>query len=672
MKQDRKFIQERFNRDGIRAPESLSKEKIQKLLAAGGEEPFKEHLSEEPQEMPVFPKRRIRGGSRPLTRGLVAAAACFLVALLVFPAAYERFSGDSGTSFVPGRDGLYTFESYSEINKMVKQLERQNQNGGKWLFRNEEAILMEEDMAAEETTGAAPASSSANSSDQEMRMSSEFSETYLQVKDVDEADIVKTDGKYIYYVNRNEEVQIYSAADGETQKVAEISNDPIEEYVQDLYLKDDLLVTIGRVYDEEGESAAVATYDVSDHAAPQLKNVFRQSGSVVSSRMVGDYVYLVTSYYAGGGRQNVPKVTAEGVYEKMKVEDICCVPEPASASCVVLSAVDTASGTGTLSNSKAVFGTSDDIYCNNENLYVAAFEYDKKSDGSVTRIIRASLDGASVRFEAEGIVSGTIDGQFSMDEKDGYFRIATTANRGGTEVNYLYILDQDLKEVGKVRGFARNESIRAVRYIGDKAYVITFRQVDPLFVIDLSDPANPFVEGEVEIDGFSTLLGPIEGDRLLGIGYLTQDNGYGGVYKDGLKLALFDISDPARPAVLDSEEFSGMSSPAQETHLALLVNQKEGYYAIPYNRYFSEDNPVWTDRGVISDAEESGTASEEVMPRNSYTGGVLVFGADQSLHVFDNHQLTQEDGHFLQRSVFIGGWIYTLDEQGTIYSFPFH
>ena len=137
------------------------------------------------------------------------------------------------------------------------------------------------------------------------------------------------------------------------------------------------------------------------------------------------------------------------------------------------------------------------------------------------------------------------------------------------------MLDSDLNEAGSVTGFARNESIKSVRYFGDRAYVITYKAIDPLFIIDLSDPEDPEIEGEVMIDGFSTLLIPAGEGRLLGIGHATGDNGYGGEFENGLKIVLFDISDPSEPKVLDSKEFEDMSSFAQSDHHALTIKTQK-------------------------------------------------------------------------------------------------
>lgn len=684
MKKNRKFIQEKFSQDGLHAPESLSEERVQEML------PLQEAMSSEESERSGFGEisttlRKRRRGRRTIWRGAAAVAACLLVAVMVFPAAHERLLGEPEDPVLMEGDGFYTFQSYQEIRRLVDTLERNNQYGswdtGGLFFRDEDAVMIEDAeaplMAADsEDATADSAAAGAGGSQESIAAKSTaddsaqtgHSSTYLQVQDVDEADILKTDGEYLYYVNQNDEVLIYSAEEGQTKKVAEIGNDQAEHYFYDLYLKENLLVTVGVVYENGERSSAVVTYDISDRSSPEKVGEFRQSGEIVSSRMGGNYVYLVTSEYADSRRHSVPWVTQDGVFRKMELSDLCSVPEPKSPSYIILSSVDITSGERVQCKSKAIFGASEDIYCNNENLYMAASEYNENTGSTDTRIVRASLDGAKIGFEATGTVNGTILGQFSMDEKDGCFRVATTSRREGMEVNNLYTLDADLKEMGRLTGFARNESIRAVRYIGEKAYVITFRQVDPLFVIDLSDPMHPAIEGEVEIDGFSSLLVPVEGDRLLGIGYLTKDNGYGGVYKDGLKLALFDVSDPAHLVVLDSREFSGISSPAQATHLALTVNEKDGYFAIPYT-CDSSDEAVWIAEDQVAAAEgEDGAIPEDSGTGDTLNSGILVFDVNEGIEVLDAHALSRSS---LQRGAYIGDWIYALDLRGDVYSFAF-
>ena len=186
-----------------------------------------------------------------------------------------------------------------------------------------------------------------------------------------------------------------------------------------------------------------------------------------------------------------------------------------------------------------------------------------------------------MKYQKTATIDGSVNNQFSMDESHGYFKVAVTEYVGEEDTNNLYVMDENMKIVGSVRNFAPGEHIEAVRYIKDKAYVITYQETDPLFIIDLKDPTNPVIEGHVKITGFSTLLVPADEDHLLGLGFSTEENEFGEA-TDGVKLSLFDISDPLQPAVADFREFSGMDSEVQYNHKALLVGPDTSYYAFPY------------------------------------------------------------------------------------------
>ena len=689
MKNDYEYIKDKFEDDGVKTPDSLSEDSILSML------PDRE------QEAPASSYEPVKLKRNRLITQIAALAACALIAVIGAPKAYYALAGAPDTSMVDGE--LRTFGSQSEIERLINSMDKSE---GFSLFRykgdaveememsdaDSGADLMLDDIAPLEAP-AAPATGASNAYGGAGGGSADHSETYLQVEEVDEADIVKTDGSYIYYVNNREEVVILSAKDGKTEKLSTIGSGDIDNYINDIFLKDDTLVTIGRIYDyDDGDletgCTAIVTYDISDRSHPEMISEFRQTGDIVSSRMVGDYVYLITNDYVYRGGRVVPMCSVDGKFSDMPVQDICCVPEPMQTSYVILSAVDITSGKQAKSKSKAVFGASNTIYCNDHNLYAAVAEWERESGSyygqNYTRVIRASLDGLKIKWNGTGRVPGYIDDQFSMDERDGYFRIATTSQRDGMDVNNLFVLDEKLKTAGKLTGFARNESIKSVRYIGSKAYVITYEAIDPLFVIDLSDPVKPVIDGEVKIDGFSTLLVPVSDDKLLGIGYATGDNGYGGEYAAGLKLALFDISDPSKPAVIDSKEFENMNSPAQYTHLALVVNRKDGWYAIPYGiDHYPEDETnsdvieieedVAEDTGSIdaeasetTDGEEITILDEQVKDEYWYEAGVLVFGADPKINVIDQHRLESE---MINRSVYIGDYIYALDDDGNVSSF---
>ena len=726
MSKDRDYIKELFDSDGIRAPESLSEENMLAMLeraeaaeahaAETAAAPKAETTNEERQAAAETGERswqpaktapatgqankKGRASWRPYVKRWTAVAAAALIALFGISGLLDIVGKAPDTSEVNGE--LYTFRSEREISKVLESMD----TGVSFVLlrglgnRGSEDIEYEEDLdyggdgmdvaeapkakSAPAMDGSAKNSDAAGSNSTTVTDGQSHSETYLQVEDVDEADIVKTDGKYIYYVNTDREVVILEAKNGKTKKVSTIGSSGVENYIHDIYLKDDKLITVGRFYknDSDEGSSGIVVYDISDRSEPKVLYDFCQTGDILSSRMVGDYVYLVTNDFVYRGGRARPLCGASDSLSALKASDISCMPEPHSMSYIVLSAVDVSGGRQGKSMTKAILGSSAEIYCNDHSLYITSAEWDSSSNSYCTRIVRAALDGTNIRWNGTAKVRGYAINQFAMDESNGYFHIATTSERDGMDVNNLYVLDSKLNEAGKVTGFARNESIKAVRYFGDKAYVITYEAIDPLFIIDLSDQTDPKIEGEVMIDGFSTLLVPVGEGRLLGIGHATGDNGYGGEYDSGLKLVLFDISDPSEPKVLDSKEFEDMTSFAQDDHHALTVNLDEGWFAIPYEIY---RYAMW-DTGVVEDvetpeesieaedAEGAGDTEadvieepvEEPVYEDYHEAGILVFRTGDKFGKMDQHRL---DATQLFRSVYIGEWIYALDGDGEVYSF---
>ncbi|MCX4275311.1 MAG: beta-propeller domain-containing protein, partial [Candidatus Gastranaerophilales bacterium] len=133
------------------------------------------------------------------------------------------------------------------------------------------------------------------------------------------------------------------------------------------------------------------------------------------------------------------------------------------------------------------------------------------------------------------------------DEYDGNLRVATTNGYDEESENQLYILDENLKEIGKIENLAKGEKIYSVRFIGKIGYIVTFKQIDPLFVIDLSNPTAPVVKGELKIPGYSSYMHPYDETHIIGIGYNTKSNGYGGVTNANMKMSMFDVSDLENP-----------------------------------------------------------------------------------------------------------------------------
>jgi uncharacterized secreted protein with C-terminal beta-propeller domain len=196
------------------------------------------------------------------------------------------------------------------------------------------------------------------------------------------------------------------------------------------------------------------------------------------------------------------------------------------------------------------------------------YREEHKRDLERTGIAKIDLE---LNLKASGEVPGRVLNQFSLDEYNGYLRIATTVGRWSEATNDLYVLDEDLSAVGSIKDFGKEERIYAVRFIGDKGYIVTFREIDPFFVMDLSDPENPAIKGELKIPGYSSYLHPITTDLILGIGKEDQN----------VKISLFDVSDAEKPEEIDKYELDEYWSDVLNTHHAFLLDSKHEIFFLP-------------------------------------------------------------------------------------------
>ena len=195
-----------------------------------------------------------------------------------------------------------------------------------------------------------------------------------------------------------------------------------------------------------------------------------------------------------------------------------------------------------------------------------------------TIIHKIAIDNGNIEYKTQGYAPGTALNQFSMDEYNGYFRIATTTSTAESK-NHLYVLDSNLNIVGKVEDLAAGERIYSARFIGDKAYMVTFRQIDPLFVIDLEDPYNPGVLGYLKVPGVSDYLHPYDENHIIGVGRDATEEGR----MLGMKLSLFDVSDVANPTEVSKYIIGerGTSSEALYDHKAFLFSKEKNLLVLP-------------------------------------------------------------------------------------------
>ena len=215
------------------------------------------------------------------------------------------------------------------------------------------------------------------------------------------------------------------------------------------------------------------------------------------------------------------------------------------------------------------------------------FELKQEEERAKTVIHKINIDEGRIEYDAKGEVPGYLLNQFSMDEHEDYFRIATTleiyGSKGQIMHNNVYVLDDELRIAGKLEGIAPDERIYSTRFIGDRLYMVTFQRIDPLFVIDLSSPQNPKILGELKIPGFSDYLHPYDENHIIGIGKETEGNEWGGISVKGIKLALFDVSDVEKPEQLDQYTIgeAGTDSEALREHKAFLFDKDRNLLVIP-------------------------------------------------------------------------------------------
>lgn len=297
----------------------------------------------------------------------------------------------------------------------------------------------------------------------------------------------------------------------------------------------------------------------------------------------------------------------------------------------------------------------------NQNVEKATTEYEIKlaKEREKTVIHRISIDNGAIEYGARGEVPGSLLNQFSMDESTDYLRVATTYQSWvrGTSIQYnnVYVLGKDMSITGKLEEIAPDEKIYSTRFIGNRLYMVTFRRMDPLFVIDLSNPDEPKILGKLKIPGFSDYLHPYDENHIIGMGKETGDNEWGGVSIKGVKLSLFDVSDVENPKQVDTYEIggSGTDSEALRDHKAFLFDNGKNLLVIPI-REVGESNPygygqrVWQGAYVFGITLESGFKLKgKVSHLDDYESGMYYWNSPSAV----------------RRSLFMDDVLYTISER---------
>ncbi len=729
----------------------------------------------------------------------LAALAVVILAAVV----YSAFQMPSPAS----SNEIKKFASYEELESYLKSSASEG-----YAMYSAGAMMKSERMAV--TGAAAPQS---DSSIQESGGSTDFSQTNIQVQGVDEADIVKNDGKYIYTVSGNNVIIVdsYPAANAKI-----ISKIPFNGSISGIFLNDNKLVVFGQksyeyskpepapmASEAKPESkmiarpdimpryyswrTAVQIYDISDKNNPSLLSDISVDGDYYNSRMIGNYVYVIanqpTYYYAQQGNATVPKIYREDKAISESFPGVYYFEDVPGNIFTTIAAINL--DNNDISSKVLLTNYAQNMYVSEKNIYITYTKWRSEIDyidrmvdivnplvplnirekideimalgiskqtkwqaiGEIlenytstlseeeqqslqeraaekmsglqaeiakerekTVVQKISIDNGNIEYKANAEVPGNILNQFSMDEHNGYFRIATTTSGNGGIVamtstvsaaveqvavrstgmavaqaekpadgitfeeqekvseatptrpvpppvqqsgplNHVYVLDENLKIVGKLEDLAQGERIYSVRFLGDKAYMVTFRQTDPLFVLDLSNPQEPGVLGQLKIPGVSDYLHPYDETHIIGLGRDATEEGR----IRGMKLALFDVSDFSNPKEMSKYIIGeqGTYSDALYDHKAFLFSKEKNLLVIPVSEYHqikADGREYWQGKyeqgAYVFNIDLNGIALKGKITHVNETS------AEEKIYYYD--YLSQ-----IRRSLYIDNVLYTLSQK---------
>ena len=528
----------------------------------------------------------------------IAFAVCIAATALTAGTIAYAMTKDGGHSFSDTL--LQPFSSYDQLREFLAGMESRS---------NSSAYYMSPALSRESMGG------------MKYDQAPSHSTTNIQVAGVDEADIVKTDGEYMYIASYDKVtiVKAYPSSDLANVTILDIEDilgfkpENASAYVSGIYLHDTSLIVVLSVYEwwnpavdyadigayrYSNERSVVSVFDIENVSVPKLQFSYGVSGYALTSRMVGSYVYLVgqSSIVLLEQQPSLPLAWDGNSSEEVDVGNIYYDPETRDASVFMnLLAVDVVDGDHATTTIMAGYAST--VYMSLDAMYLSVQKWSGEmvvvetdsapSDevSSRTTIYKVAVDKLTMVNVARGDVRGWLLNQFSMDEKDGYLRVATTTGWSNQE-SAVYVLDSDLAVFGSLTKLAPNERIYSARFLGDTLYMVTFRQIDPFFVIDLEDPAHPRVLGELKNPGFSSYLHPVDEDHVLGIG---SEN-------SSVKISLYNVSDPTNPTEQSKYLFPQWSSTsAAYDPKAVLFDFEKGLLVIPVSMYYHEESDYnWT------------------------------------------------------------------------------
>lgn len=561
---------------------------------------------------------------------------------------------------------LYTVaESYEQVYEVLKEQEERwekelcydmaaadGATGGESGARDMAAAIPES--AVENATAGDTAAVNAGAKDS-------YSTTNVMTEGVDESDIAKTDGSYLY-LQSGRHIKIIDVRGEEMKEAGTISVSGAGNLLE-MYVEGDLLCLITEQSEtdmgEETEDVyrfdtkqvtKLQTYDISNRSKPVLLGSVTQDGSYKTSRKIGDVVYLFT--HTGIDR---PALTATDMEKSAGGWIPLINGEPVAADCIYISEepYDSLLVSSVRVNEPdqvvdkmMILNGYVDIYVSRQNLYLYGSSY--SGNGMYTTVAKFSMKDGTMDGVGACTAKGELYDSFAIHEQNGKLRLLMTD--WANDENALYLYDENLKMTGSLERIAKGEQIYAARYFGDTAYFVTYRNTDPLFAVDLSDEKNPKILSELKITGFSEYLHFWGPEKLLGIGYETDpDSGE----RKGLKLTMFDISEPADLKTIETKVLKGVDySPALYEYKTVLADESANLIGFSMTDYDKDESSyrlfAWEDEefeSLLTVPMETEYRGEMEACRGIYIGEKFYLTGEDKVASYDRgdgYKLLQE------------------------------
>ncbi|NWG10532.1 beta-propeller domain-containing protein [Candidatus Bathyarchaeota archaeon] len=474
---------------------------------------------------------------------------------------------------------------------------------------------------------------------------SDYSGTNVQVVGVDEADIVKTDGEHIYIVSGNSVfiIRAYPAEDAQILSKIFINN----TYPSEIFVSGDRLAVLGTKYQIPSRyyyglyvidvKTFINIYDISNKTNPLFLGNFTITGSYFNSRMIDEYVYFVASQpaYVIYDTVILPKVYTQTGMKQINASEIYYFNASDDYYLyTTIAALNVQNATEEPNRLTIMMGATSSMYVSLNNIYITSPKLNEQ-----TSIYRIHIENRTINLEAKGTVPGHELNQFSMDEYNDYFRIATATWIDNVPRSNVFILDMNLSMIGNLTDIEPGETLDSARFIGNRCYLATsvVRQ-DPFFVIDVENTTNPKILGYLRIPGFTRYLHPYDENHIIGVGVDGNNS---------VKISFFDVTNVRTPIEIDmySVQSHWSSTPVLSEHKAFLFAKFKDLLALPVSIKYCDSGTLWQGLYVFNITLSNGVVLRGNVTHQGY-----------GLYFWDS-------SYWVKRAIYIENVLYTVSDR---------